>query len=347
MKVLFCGYRNPNFRTITEYSESAFRSAGCEEIFFGDRSFIIPGRVRRLLPGLDTLELLRINRLLVRAAVAIQPDMMFACGGLRVLPFALKALEKMGVRRVLWTIDPPRAVASPADDFISLLKTAPLYDEVFCGGSEAVEALRGAGVARAELLPFACDPKTHLRRELSPEDSGRLGSDICFVGTINPSIYPGRVAMLESISDMDLKVWGPGAAVVPVGSPLRKHIMGEQTPPELWTGIYSASKIALCMHYSDPDPRYPCYQASPRVFEALACGAFLMCDAQRDVLSLFEDGKHLVIFRNKSELREKLTYYLAHPEKRAAIAAAGREEVLKKHTYRHRMEEVLKNCAKK
>ncbi len=341
MKVLFCGYRNPSFRSITEYAESAFRSAGCEEIFFGDRSFLIPGRVRQLVPGLDTLELLRINRLLVRTATEIQPDMMFACGGLRVLPFALKALEKMDVRRVLWTIDPPMSVASRVDHFSSLLKTAPLYDEVFCGGSEAVVALRGAGADKAELLPFACDPETHVRRELCEEDREQLGSDICFVGTVNPAIYPGRIAMLESISDMHLKVWGPGAEAVSVGSPLRKCIAGGKIPPELWTGIYSASKIALCMHYSDPDPRYSCYQASPRVFEALASGAFLMCDAQKDVISLFEDGKHLVIFRNKSELRDKIAYYLARPEKRRDIAEAGRAEVLAKHTYIRRIERIL------
>ena len=78
----------------------------------------------------------------------------------------------------------------------------------------------------------------------------------------------------------------------------------------------------------------------------MACGGFLMCDAQKDVLSLFDDGKHLVVFRDAGELREKITHYLANAEKRKTIARTGREEVISKHTYRNRMEEVMRTVRK-
>jgi len=341
MKILFSGYRNPSFRTITEYAEKAFLDSGCEVDFFNDRKFVIPGRLREAFPLLDRFELMNINRRLIDNAAALRPKIMFACGGIRILPAALEALGRMGITRILWTVDSPRQVESSADNFMSLFKSAPLYDHVFCGGSEALEYFRAAGINNAVWLPFACDPGTHFRREPGPEEKGRLGCDICFVGTMDQRLYPKRFQTLEALSDMDLKVWGPGAETVPASSPLKKRVAGGRTPPELWAKIYGAAKITLCMHYSSPGGDYKCHQASPRVYEALACGAFLLCDAQKDVLSLFEDGKHLVVFRDAEDLRKKIAYYLAHPEKRAAIALAGREEVLKKHTYRDRIRVVL------
>jgi spore maturation protein CgeB len=56
---------------------------------------------------------------------------------------------------------------------------------------------------------------------------------------------------------------------------------------------------------------------------------------------MFEDGVHLATYSSVSELREKSQYYLAHKEKRRRIAACGRQEVLEKHTYLHRVSEML------
>ena len=116
---------------------------------------------------------------------------------------------------------------------------------------------------------------------------------------------------------------------------------GAHTSPGQWRKIYSASRIVLTPHYQDPSGRYPVYQASPRVFEAMACGAFVLCDRQRDVLVLFRDGEHLACFSDGDDLAAKVRYYLEHPGERHAIARRGREEVLSRHTYVHRLRELL------
>jgi len=95
----------------------------------------------------------------------------------------------------------------------------------------------------------------------------------------------------------------------------------------------------LSVHYQDG--RSPCYQASPRVFETMACGAFLLCDAQRDVVTLFKDGEHLALFNDGRDLRRQIAHYLAHPLERARIAEQGHRETMKNHTYRHRIERIL------
>ncbi|MCA1595979.1 MAG: glycosyltransferase, partial [Chloroflexi bacterium] len=82
-----------------------------------------------------------------------------------------------------------------------------------------------------------------------------------------------------------------------------------------------------------------------RVFEALCSGTMLLTDEADGLIDLFEDGKHLVIYRSPADLLEKAYYYVEHEEEREAIAAAGRAEALAKHTYRRRMERVLERVA--
>ncbi|MCK4821562.1 hypothetical protein KA005_37695 [bacterium] len=62
MKILFSGYHNPNFITITEYMESAIKALGHELIVFDDRQHIIPGRIRRRLKRLNRFDLQHINK---------------------------------------------------------------------------------------------------------------------------------------------------------------------------------------------------------------------------------------------------------------------------------------------
>ena len=95
----------------------------------------------------------------------------------------------------------------------------------------------------------------------------------------------------------------------------------------------------MIIHYQDG--RVPCYQASPKVYETLACGGLAVDDDQKDVFALFEDGRHLVRFENPDDLAAKIETALSRPEERRAIARRGREEALGKHTYRHRVQSLL------
>jgi spore maturation protein CgeB len=95
----------------------------------------------------------------------------------------------------------------------------------------------------------------------------------------------------------------------------------------------------LGLHYFNPS--VVCHQASPKLFEAMACRAFVLSDNQKDARALFEDGRHMVFFKDVKELRKKIEYYLSHAEERMAIAQKGCEEVLARHTYRHRIERIL------
>ena len=330
MKVLVTGYHNPHYETVTEYMERAIRALGHDLLVFDDACHIIPGRIRSRISVLEDVNMRQINRRLLARVRRSKPDVVLVTGGDRIRGETIRALKAEGVLTALWTTDAPHG-----DWGVS--RAAPFYDHVFCQGSEAVEILERAGLARARWLPVGCDPSRHHAVSISPEEQERYGHDVVFVG----SWYPERAALFERLCDFDLAVWGPGWEMLPERSALRRHLRGAHTSPGGWRKIYSASRIVLATHYHDPSGRYPVYQASPRVFEALACGAFVLSDRQRDVLALFRDGEHLACFSDGDDLAAKVRYYLEHPGERQAIARRGHEEALSRHTYVHRIETLL------
>jgi spore maturation protein CgeB len=335
MKVLFSSNKNPYFETFTEYIEKALRENGCQTVFFENRDFVLPGRIRDRIAYLQRWDLRRLNKRLFDIARDYEPDLFLEAGGWNILPDAINEMKKLGIKTALWTVDAPRI-------FESIIKSASYYDYVFTQGSEAYEILEQCNIKNLFWMPFACDPDIHKPVAVSDDERKRYGCEVCFVGSGGVEFYANRKKLLENLVDFNLGIWGPGWETLPSSSPLKKFVRAGHTRPDEWIKIYSASKIVLCIHYHDPSGKIPCYQASPRVYETLACGAFLIVDGQRDLFQLFKPGEDLVVFRDEKELRMMVKYYLEHPEESKRIAAKGREKVLESHTYRERVKTILR-----
>lgn len=81
-----------------------------------------------------------------------------------------------------------------------------------------------------------------------------------------------------------------------------------------------------------------------RVFESMACRTVLLTDDIPTIHEFFEDGKHLVLYKDADDAVRKAKELLAAPEQMALIAEAGYQEIISKHTYNHRAREILKTC---
>ncbi len=334
MKILFSSNKNPNFITITEYIEKALKKEG-EVLFFENRSFMLPGRIRGKIKFLQDFDLNRMNKNLLKAADSFKPDIFIEAGGYRILPETVRELKGKGIKTVLWTIDPPA-------NFDPIIKAGGHYDFIFTGGSEAGDSLKEYGISTAHFLPFAADLDVHKRVNVSEPERSSYEADIAFVGSIDPKRYYHRGSILEGISDFNLSVWGPGAEKIDNNFNLRNKIRGDSLRPEDWRKVYSLAKIGICAHFKDKEGKVLCHQLSPRVYEIMACKCFLLVDAQRDIDRLFVDGKHLVIFKDKDDLRKKIEYYLARSQERARIAEAGYIRIVEKNTYIHRIKEMMR-----
>lgn len=78
-----------------------------------------------------------------------------------------------------------------------------------------------------------------------------------------------------------------------------------------------------------------------RGFDIMGAGGFLLTNYQSDFLNFFVPGEDFDYYESKSDLMDKISYYLAHDEERAQIAENGFRKVAAYHTYRHRAEEML------
>jgi spore maturation protein CgeB len=93
-------------------------------------------------------------------------------------------------------------------------------------------------------------------------------------------------------------------------------------------------------------PRRPYVRALPgvptiRPFEALACGIPLVSAPWDDTEGLFRAGRDYLVAASGDEMADHLRTLLDDPALAAAMATAGRERVLERHTCAHRVDELL------
>ncbi|MCM8814261.1 MAG: glycosyltransferase [Candidatus Omnitrophica bacterium] len=112
--------------------------------------------------------------------------------------------------------------------------------------------------------------------------------------------------------------------VVPYGEALR--------------AVYCATRINL--NITSPQLRGGITQ---RLFDASACGAFVLSDYRQDVRQLF--GEAIVTYDDFADLRKKTAYFLTRASERHAYAQQAREKVMSRHTYAARAQALLAAAA--
>jgi hypothetical protein len=109
--------------------------------------------------------------------------------------------------------------------------------------------------------------------------------------------------------------------------------------PDEMASVYQRSKIVFNQSI--------CNDINMRVFEALGNGALLVTNRITNGLTdLFQPDRHLVLYDSPDDLVEQVTHYLAHDDERERIAQAGQAEVLAKHTYSHRVAQIVETITK-
>jgi spore maturation protein CgeB len=81
-----------------------------------------------------------------------------------------------------------------------------------------------------------------------------------------------------------------------------------------------------------------------RVFEALACGAPLVCSPWEDAEHLFRPGSDYVVVKDGFEMAATLESLLRDEEARRQIGANGLETIKARHTCKHRAEQLQEIC---
>jgi spore maturation protein CgeB len=81
-----------------------------------------------------------------------------------------------------------------------------------------------------------------------------------------------------------------------------------------------------------------------RVFEALACGAPLVCAPWEDVENLFHPGKDYVVVKDGQAMTAELNHLLGDDAARRQLGENGMRTVLARHTCTHRAQQLEEIC---
>lgn len=187
------------------------------------------------------------------------------------------------------------------------IEIAKNFDVVFIAQKADVKRFKERGIKNVFWIPLACDPEIHGKKT-----NNKL-YDIGFVGSLTD---PKRVELLDKLKR-------------------RFNLYYERCFLERMAEVFSQSKIVFNKSIKN--------DLNMRVFEAMASGSMLLTDEAKGsgLTEMFQDRKHLVIYRDEKELFELADYYLRNDDEREKIAKQGMTKVLDRHTYAHRVQEMI------
>ncbi|MDQ7024091.1 MAG: glycosyltransferase [Anaerolineae bacterium] len=334
--------------TSTHFWEKALRKRGYTvDVFwrnlsgFGNRDVqslkadvyterLTPSRILKALnhrlPYALNPDLRRRNALLVDYARRFQPDYLWILGDNRVIHAdTLSQIKAELGCRIIYSTGTSPIVFSHAIE----RQAAELYDLVIVNDYYHGIQWLELGAKKMTCLPFsAVDPDFHQPKQLSDKERESFACDVSFVGTLLPTkLYRERVDALAALSEFNVGIW----TVHDVPDRLKSHLRGYALG-ETMLRVLSGATISLNVHGD-----FMRYGGNMRLFEAAGVGAFQISDNRVGIHEWFTVDEHLVVYDSLDDLREKVRYYLAHPQERQEIATAARQHALQHHTYDQRL----------
>lgn len=206
----------------------------------------------------------------------------------------------------------------------------PAYDMVFAAGTDVVEELGKQLDRPVHYLPLAADPSVY--KPMRSRDQYR--ANVVFAGTATPR----RERHLAGLVEFGLALWGPGWR----RTSLRDYCRGEQLDTENFVRAYAGASVAVNIHRSaDAEPAVVERGVNQRTFEIAAIGVPQVVDFRGDLAMQFTDREELLVYRSLEEMRALVEAALQDPAAAESVAKAGRERLLREHTYMHRLKRLL------
>lgn len=206
------------------------------------------------------------------------------------------------------------------------------YDVIFTTKSYNAdpEELPAMGARRVVMVDKAYDPEQLYPINVTQADRQAIGSDVGFIGSFEQDRASQMLALARA--GIRVRIWGNGWGGFDPGEP---NLVIEGRPlvnsggDMNYTRGICATRINLAfLRKANRDLH------TDRSIEIPACGAFMLAEYSDEHARLFVEDKEAAYFRSSEELIEKVRFYLAHEEQRAAIAAAARARCVA-DGYRH------------
>lgn len=227
-----------------------------------------------------------------------------------------------GRRSAFWFFD-----FAPHPGTLDLARAVDVFYTTYRG---QVDAYRALDIRDVRFLPQGLDPD----RDCPAPPVERYACEVSFVGSGG---YPHRWQVLRAVAGVArLQIRGPAWE----GAPADLPVAGGPVYGRTFSQVVASAAISLGAH-ALPAQVHDDASASNRMWKILGAGGFYLAEHVPGIERMAQGGVHCAWFRDAGDASAQVRHWLAHPEARARIAAAGRAHALANHTYAHRMATLL------
>ncbi len=209
------------------------------------------------------------------------------------------------------------------------------YDHFFFKEPHLVDQLAARTSLPVSFLPEAANPDHHrTEHPVDDAEARRYECDVAVAG----NLYPYRLLAMEAIpGEVTMHIYGNRGRPLPSRfDRFERARTDEYVAGRTKALAFLGAKIVLnTIHYAE------FRGVNCRLFEATACGGFVICHSGAGVGDFFESGAEVVTVDRKAELADGIRYYLDAPDERSRIARAGQARAHRDHTFPRRLTELL------
>ncbi|HYD70503.1 CgeB family protein [Azospirillum sp.] len=205
------------------------------------------------------------------------------------------------------------------------------YDLIISAGPAQIQEFRARGL-RCEKVALAFDERLlpHL------EERGKR-YEVGFTGQLSAA-HSERVRLIVELARaVPIDLWGEVAWPEGFDAASLKLTV---RPPVWGLDMYQALKdcrMALNKHIDVAGP----YAVNLRMYEVTGVGSLLVTDNKSDIREYFQPDEEIVVYDDVRDGVAKIRDLMSRPEDVARLAAAGQRATLTRHSYRHRVQDLL------
>ena len=225
-------------------------------------------------------------------------------------------------RSAFWFFD-----FAPHPGTVDLARAVDVFYTTYRG---QVDDYRALGIKDVRFLPQGLDPE----RDRPAPSADRYACDVSFVGSGG---FPHRWQVLRAVAGVaELQIRGPGWK----GAPPDLPVAGGAVHGRTFSQVVASAAISLGAH-ALPTQIHDDASASNRMWKILGAGGFYLGEYVPGIEQMAVGGKHCAWFTDAADAQTQVRDWLARPDDRRRIAAAGRAHALAHHTYAQRLETLL------
>ncbi len=263
------------------------------------------------------------NREILERAERFRPDVLWFEKGTFVFPRTLRRLRRDGSRLFVYhnTDDWKIKGWTHRLHWRFLRRTLGWYDLHITSNLWNVEEFRAAGFERVVHMELAANPAVRDPGEVPEAERRILGGPIGFIGHWEPVTERQLLHLVRG--GIAVKIYGAGWQDAEAASELSEAVQHRLVVGD----EYARAIVSFDVNIGIVSKWNRNHTAS-RTFQIPALGAFLLHERNELVTRYFKEGVEAEFFDSDDELLEKCRHYLAHPEERRRIAAAGRRRCI-------------------